>query len=329
MRLESQESRITKRVDTMSATYAEIRVKGKSIRVSSVQIGSQKVVSDGKWLRVAAIHDEELQEGPIDDPGGFLEKLKDSGLKADIFSYSRTLLDFKPTSAYHLEWDSMAVVPITTYAEWWEKRTTPDVRSAVKKAGKLGVIVKETTLDDNLVEGIVRIYNESEHRQGKHFWHYGKDFDAVKEMKSTYPDRSTFIGAYFEDELIGFIKMVRVGNVAKTLHVISMKKHFNKKATNALLAKAVEICAARGNTQLMYGNYIYKDPASSLTEFKRRNGFENLLTERYLVPLTFKGKLALKMGLQNGLSNALPLSVWRAMSRLRERVVRFRAHDKP
>ena len=42
----------------------------------------------------------------------------------------------------------------------------------------------------------------------------------------------------------------------------------------------------------MYCNYVYNDPNSSLTEFKRRNGFEKVLLPRYYIPLTLKGKLA-------------------------------------
>lgn len=310
-----------------SIGQTEIRVSGKAISASSVQIDGTKVISTGKWLRMAAIHDEELLEEELADPELLVSKLKASGLQADIFSFASSSWQSGPKSGYHSEPDSLAVVPITTYSDWLEKQAMRDVKTAVKKAAKLGVVTKEVPLDDSLVEGIVRIYNESKFRQGKPFWHYGKDFDTVKQMSATYPDRSTFIGAYFQDELIGFIKMVQVGNVAKTLHVISMKKYSNKKPTNALIAKAVEICAARRYTHLMYGNYVYKDPKSSLTEFKRRNGFEELLVPRYYVPLTLRGKIALQLRFHLGLAGMLPVGAWRMISRLRERITEFRANN--
>lgn len=306
----------------------EIRNRGEAVRVSSIQIGDLRVVSAGKWLRMATVQDEEVQEGnALLDPDAFISRLKASGLKADIFTFAQELPHTTPNFNFHTEWDSLAVIPITTYADWWEKRAAHDVRTAVKKSAKLGVKVREAQFDDKFVEGIVQIYNECEFRQGKRFWHYGKDFDTVKLMSSTYLDRSTFIGAYLNDELIGFIKMVRVNNISMTFHVISMKKYSNKKPTNALLAKAVEICAEKGNSHLMYGNFVYKDPESSLTEFKRRNGFEEALVPRYYIPLTLKGKMALRAKLHHSIGDILPLPMWRIISRLRARVVQYRKSD--
>lgn len=311
----------------MGTSHTEIRVKGIPVNVPTADIDARTIVTTGRWLRVATIRDEELQEDEIVDSEAFIAKLKAraSGLEADIFSFASRAPEAAPKSACHVDCDSLAVIPITTYVDWLQKRATHDVRTAIKKAAKFGVVTREIELDDKLVEGIVRIYNESKYRQGKPFWHYGKDFHTVKRITSTYPERSTFIGAYFDNELIGFIKMVRVGNMTKTLHVISMKKYSNKKPTNALIAKAVEICAGRGDTHLMYGNYVYRDPKSSLTEFKRRNGFEELLVPRYYVPLSFKGRIALRMKLHRGLSAVLPLGLWRMLSRLRELITEWRS----
>src|SRR4029077_414565 len=100
-------------------------------------------------------------------------------------------------------------------------RAHSSVRKAVKRAQRLGVVVRVAELDDAFVEGIRGIYNEVPIRQGRHFWHYQKDFETVKRENSTYFERSTFIGAYFNDELIGFIRMVYAGGVANTLQVIS------------------------------------------------------------------------------------------------------------
>jgi hypothetical protein len=88
---------------------------------------------------------------------------------------------------------------------------------------------------------------------------------------------------------------------------------------NALIAKAVEICEQRGFAYLTYCNYVYNDPDSSLTEFKRRNGFEQVLVPRYYIPLTLKGKIALKLGLHHGLVKFIPKSVFKQLLRLRTR----------
>lgn len=298
----------------MSIGRAEIRVKGKILVVPSAQVQGRTVIVNGRWLKLAVVEDEDwIESETVSDPGSFVSQVKESGLDADIFTFAQKLPNTAPKYSYHLEHDSLAVIPITTFHEWLAKFAKYDVRSAVKKAARLGIVTKQARFDDSFVKGIVNIYNESRFRQGKPFWHYNKDFETTKQISSTYLDRSIFIGAYYKDELVGFIKMVKVGSVAYTFHVISMIKHFDKKPTNALIAKAVEICASNGMSHLVYGNFTYRDSKSSLTEFKRRNGFQEVLVPRYYVPLTRKGKAALAMNLHHGISKMLPQSIWRML----------------
>jgi hypothetical protein len=262
--------------------------------------------------------DEELVEGEtVVSPKSFVDKLKASGLHADIFTFAQKVPDVAPKHRYHMEWDNAAVIPITTYQEWWEKRAEYDVRKAVKRASREGVEVRLAEFTDAFVEGIRAIYNEHPLRQGSFFTHYQKPFEAVKRENSTYFDRSAYIGAYYKDELIGFIRMVYVDAIATTLQVISCRKHFDKKPMNALIAKAVEICALKGVSHLVYGSYIYNDPKSSLTEFKRRNGFEQMLAPRYYIPLTAAGAAALKCGLHHPLSTKLPQSLRPGLRKMR------------
>jgi hypothetical protein len=292
------------------AGFTEIRVKGETIKVPSIRINNAPVIVTGKWLKQAVVKDEDLADPEIfRDPRVFIRGLKASGLGADVFTFAQKVPDTNVNFHYQVEWDNAAVVPITTYKEWLEKRVEYDVRKAIKKAAKLGVTCRIAEFNDTLVQGIVDIYAESPTRQGKAFWHYKKDFATVKDEAGTYLEKCDFVCAYFQDELIGFIKMAYVGNIAATIHVISKKKHFDKKATNVLLAKAVEVCVEKKVTHLTYGNYIYTDPTSSLTEFKRRNGFEKAMLPRYYIPLTAKGSLALKLGLHKGVTGMLPESV--------------------
>ena len=301
----------------MNADYAEIQVRGMAIEVPSAQIDGTTVIATGKWIKIAAVKDEELIEDPVTDPESFVSRLKETSLKADIFTFAERLPDIMPKHKYHLEWDNFAVIPITSFSDWLERRAEYDVRKAVKRAKKRGVVVKLSEFNDAFVEGIRRIYNESPVRQGRAFWHYQKEFDAVKRDSSTYLERSAFIGAYYNDELIGFIKMVYVGTIGTTLHVITQKRHFDKKPTNALIAKAVEICEQKGVSHLVYGSYIYNDPNSSLTEFKRRNGFEQVLVPRYYVPLTLKGRIALKLRLHRRLSDQIPRQLFSQIRKIR------------
>ena len=103
------------------------------------------------------------------------------------------------------------------------------MRRAVKKAVKSGVTVRIAEFNDDLVRGIVNINNETPIRQGKPFWHFQKGFDAVKLENATYAERNVFLGAYLQDELIGYIRMTHVDGVANIVQLLSMMKHFDKR----------------------------------------------------------------------------------------------------
>ena len=286
--------------------HIEIRVKGKPVSVPSVQIDGRRVITTGKWLKIAAVQDEDLVEGEtVADPASFVLQLKKSDLNADIFTFAQKLPATTPKHRYHIEWDNFAVIPITTFSDW-ERRVESSVRRAVRKAAKAGVVVKLAEFDDTFVQGIVGINNETPVRQGKPFWHFQKSFEAVKRENSTYAERNDFLGAYYQDELIGYIRLTYADRVGNIVQLLSMMKHYDKRPANALIAKAVEICEQKGISYLMYYNYIYNDPNSSLTEFKRRNGFEQVLLPRYYIPLTLKGKIALSLGLHRGLAKCIP-----------------------
>jgi hypothetical protein len=108
-------------------------------------------------------------------------------------------------------------------------------------------------------------------------------------------------------ELIGFMKMVRVNSIASIMQILAKNAHQDKKPMNALVAKAVELCEQKGLSHLIYRKYIYDDNVDDpLTEFKRRNGFEQVLVPRYYVPLTYRGSLALKLHLHRGGREMIP-----------------------
>jgi len=303
----------------MSTSYAEIGVKGKATAVPSVQIDGRTVIVTGKWLQTANVRDEELVEGEItSDPAAFVEQLKQSGLRADVFTFAQKLPNSEPRFAYHQEWDNWAVIPVTTYSDWFEKRAESSVRRAVRKAAKSGVEVKVAPLDDAFVQGIVNINNETPVRQGKAFWHYHKDPESVRQEHATYPDRTSFLGAYYQGEMIGYLRVTFADRTANIIQILSMMKHFDKRPTNALIAKAVEMCDEWQMSHLTYCNYVYNDADSSLTEFKRRSGFEQILLPRYYIPLTWKGEIAVKIGIHHGIVKLLPKRLLKGLLALRK-----------
>ena len=162
-------------------------------------------------------------------------------------------------------------------------------------------------------------------RQGRQFWHYGKPLEEVKRENASYRDRSAFLGAYYKEELIGFIKMVFTENTAAIMQILSKNAHYDKRPANALIAKAVEVSLAKGKSSLTYCKYVYgKNSDSALTEFKRRNGFEQALYPRYFVPLTSRGKLVIKLKLHHGWRSMVPEGVLTVLLGLRKKIFEMR-----
>ncbi len=108
------------------------------------------------------------------------------------------------------------------------------MRSQIRKAEKEGVVVRETRYDDDFVRGMTAIFNEAPVRQGRRFWHYGKDFETVKRQFSRYIHREHMIGAYYHDEMIGLIMLGNAGRFGITGQIISSIKHRDKATNNAL-----------------------------------------------------------------------------------------------
>ena len=307
-------------VITPGIRTTEIRVRGKVVLVPSVQVLGRTVITTGKWPKVASVQDERLAERDFSiGAASFIDALKQTSVKADVFTFAQKLPAIVPKHSFYLEWDDLAVIPITTFSAWWERRGHTAKRNAVRKAAKTGVVVKQTELSDDLMTGIVKINNETPVRQGKPFWHFNKSLDEVKAENSTYPDRTIFLGAYYQDELIGVVRMICAGRIAHIALFLSMTKHHDKRTANAMIAKAVEVCARAGLSHLVYGQYVYNDAESSLTAFKRQNGFEQVLVPRYFIPLTWRGELAMKLGLHRGFARRLPKPLLAQLLRWRRR----------
>jgi len=214
-----------------------------------------------------------------------------------------------------MELDSIAALPIKSYSLWWEKQIDRKARNKIRKAQKNGVVVKPATFDDRFVRGITSIFNETPIRQGRHYLHYGKDFETVKRQFSRFLFREELFGAYLGEELVGFIMLAYADNYAYLGQIISKIAHRDLAPNNLLLAKAVERCAEKGVPYLVYALWL----EDSLGDFKRGNGFQKFDLPRYYVPLTSKGKLALKLGLHRGWKEAVPKPLRRPLKKLRSR----------
>jgi hypothetical protein len=284
----------------------------------SIWIDDIEVILTGTFVTSAYVAPECY--GLVHDPESLAQELRKRDHPADLLIFGQRLPDTSPKYSHYMEWDEIAALRITTYDNWFSKQIIKENRKNIAKAEKKGIRVAEASYDDDFVAGIVDIYNESPIRQGKRFQHYQKDPETIRKENGTYLDRSVFIGAYWDHRLIGFIKLVLAEGCASTLQVISKIEHRDKKPTNALLAKAVELCAAKNIPYLQYGGWS----DGTLGDFKRYNGFEKVLVPIYFVPATIKGRMILKLKLHHGIKQLVPDRAFATIKNIRKRMAEFK-----
>ncbi len=272
-----------------------------------MEVCGKQILFRGKLLRIARLDAEGYQF--LEDPEAALGSLRKTRPQADVFTFIQRLSSRSPEYRYPMEWDNFAVLPVSTFDEWITHQIRFKVRNKLRKAEKNGITTRELPFDDALLRGVHAIYNESPVRQGRRFWHYGKDLESVRATTRTYLDRSIFIGAFFKGEMIGFVKLVtdEMREQAGLMHIVAMNRHRDLAATNALVAQAVASCADRNIPSLWYANFSYgKRDGDSLADFKRHNGFEKVEIPRYYIPLTLTGRAALRLGLHHRLLAWVP-----------------------
>ena len=269
-----------------------------------MRVGGRDVQVNGGLLRIAWLVDK---YEAVDDPGATLAALRESGVRIDLYTFVQKLHEASPNFAHPFEWDNVAALPVSTFDHWWTRQINDKTRNVVRLAEKKGIVVREVPFDDGLVRGISAVYNESPVRQGKPFWHYGKDPGTVRRESERLLERSIFIGAFLEENLVGFAKLVCDQDRASLIQIVSMIRHRDKAPTNALIARAVRSCAERKIGHLVYGNFTYgKKQPDGLSDFKRHNGFRRVELLRYYLPLTLMGRAALRLGLHRPFVNRIP-----------------------
>jgi len=261
------------------------------------------IAISGRLPRIARLRSEPYV--CLTSPEEFLKKLKEQRPPADIFTFVQELDDLTPRYSYHCEPASYSVLSLSTYEHWWKKQIDAKTRNMIRKAEKNAVQLRVVSFDDALVERIKSIYDETPVRQGRAFWHFAKDFQTVKRDHETFLERSHFIGAFHDGDLIGFAKLVRSGNVGSLMQIISKIAQRDKAPNNALIAKAVEVCCEAQIAYLHYGVW----GQGPLGTFKTNHGFVQHVVPRYFVPLNARGRLALKVNLHHRWTEAIP-DVW-------------------
>lgn len=229
------------------------------------------------------------------------EKLGDRGVDIFTFLERRWCHTFQDSKSWIKENDNIAILHVTSY-DHWLKSIGKKTRNMIRKAEKAGVRIDVAKPDVRLAEGIWKIYDETPIRQERAFPHYGASLSNVKATLAS-TSNTVYIGAYLEDELVGFIQLTHGNKIAIISQILSLQTHWDKAVNNALLAKTVELCAKGHEEWVMYGR-MGNHP--TLDSFKRNNGFYPFKLTRYYLPLTRKGTIAMKAKLHRELKDMLP-----------------------
>lgn len=264
-------------------------------------ISNKEIIITSGFVKIAWLKSEWYDE--IEVPESFIEELRKGKSRADIFTFRQRPPETTPMyNNYYMEYVDLAAIPIESYDKWFQKQITYGERKAIRKAERKGVTAKVTDFNDELIKGIVTIYNETPIRQGRPYTHYGKNFETVKSELIKGMRQCDFIGAFYNNDLIGFIQLGYAGKSAIPFGMVAKIEHRDKAPQTALIAKAIEICADKGISYLLYGDWL----RGGIGEYKKRIGCIKVSVPRYYIPLSLKGKLALKYNLHMGFRRLLP-----------------------
>ena len=285
------------------------------------EAAGSELVSDGRLIRICQLAAPWYET--IDDPEALIQALKRERPRPDLFTFFQRVPRVDPEYGYFKEPYSVAVLRLRSYDEWWTGSIKKKTRRSIKNALAKGVAVHEVEFDDDLVSGIHEIYNETPIRQGKKFPHYGDSRERARSENITYVERSQFLTATCQDEVVGFAKIVFEDEFADILQLLSKIAHRDKNVNSALVAKIVEVCAERGVSYVAYGDW----DSGTLTDFKRRCGFTKMDLPRYYIPITMWGSMMLKVGLHRPLRKIVSPRIQGLAKQMRSRWYRKKQSD--
>lgn len=283
---------------------------------NGLNIGGREYRLKRGLARELMLRNEWIDE--VTDPDTLAKEIRNTSVPTDLLTFVQLPPNTVPKYSYAMQWENLAVLEVTTYNKWLKKQVPRNTRKKVLKAERLGVVVRIEAFSDELAVGLVELFNETPVRRTDRYPYFGWDIDRVRQGWATELERSLWLVAYYREEMIGFIKLILGGRIARASGTLAKLAHRDKAVMNALIAKAVEVCAEKSIQFLIYGRFIYgRKGKDSLTVFKENNGFRRVDVPRYYIPLTLRGRIVLRLGLHQGLKAIIPGPALRLLIKLR------------
>ena len=213
--------------------------------------------------------------------------------------------------------ESIGLLHIKSYDDWFKSLGSRG--RFVRQSERNGLKTEIVNIDKNFIKSALAIYNETPVRQGRKYSGYGLTLYEV-EKKFSRMNASEVLGAYLYNELIGLILVEYGDRVASLKSFLSLIGHRDKNPNSALMAATVKRCYEKGYTFLTYGNMGYNP---GLDYFKHSNGFRIFFVPRYYLPLSTKGKLAIRLGVHRPLEHFFSPTIARALVPFYNKLTKF------
>jgi hypothetical protein len=100
----------------------------------------------GSLIRIAQLEGDKYEF--LDDPEAVLNELRSSRIRIDLFTFMQRLPETSPKYAYPMEWDNLAVLPVSTFDHSWKEQIGFKARNKAKQAMKKGAELREVPFVD-------------------------------------------------------------------------------------------------------------------------------------------------------------------------------------
>jgi len=275
---------------------------------------SSDIIIEGKFPKFVRLRNEWCEEP--EEPEELIASLNQQEINADILTFRQLLPATEPKYNYYYILDPLAVIPVSTYDDWFTKQVKSNVRSNIRKSVNRGVESRVEEFDEDMINGIVELVNDTPIRQDRKYTYFGYNYEKIKETFAPGSYYCEYIGVYYENKLIGFTKLLFAGQCSHNFGMISKVEHRDKAPQYALISKSIERTALRKTPFLLYGQWV----EGGLGQFKKHIGCQLIEVPKYYIPLTAKGNLVIKLNLHLGFRNLLPRKISNLLKSLRKKI---------
>ena len=101
-----------------------------------IPVCGRQIRIEGRLLRIARLDADKYHF--LDDPEEIIAGLRDCGRRVDIFTFMQKLPATQPKYGYPMEWDNLAVLPVSTFDHWWTQQIRSFPRNRARQAEKKG-----------------------------------------------------------------------------------------------------------------------------------------------------------------------------------------------